>query len=259
MHSEVETVGADETTGQELSSRLINVNVKERWASVIAGGALAVWGLKRRGVFGWSLAALAGVLLKRGVTGACPVYRVFGMTSMPEEPALVTVTTEEPEARTLLRGKLRIEQQVTIARPREEVYRFWRSFENLPSFMRHLERIIVHNGRSHWVAKGPGGKRYEWDAVITGEHPNEYIAWRTDQPSKLGIIGNVAFRDAPGDRGTEVKLVLEFDAFGRKVEPAVKKLFGKEPELEIREDLRRFKQLLEAGEIPSSSGPSARH
>jgi len=147
---------------------------------------------------------------------------------------------------------------VTINRPREELYRFWRNFENLPLFMFHIERIdVFDNGRSHWIVKAPAGKKVEWDSVITEDRPNELIAWSTTDDAGVKNSGSIEFRDAPAGRGTEVAATIIYDPPAGSVGKAIAKLFQREPKVQTRQDLRRFKQLMETGEIATSQPPDA--
>jgi uncharacterized membrane protein len=148
-------------------------------------------------------------------------------------------------------GMLRIKRGVTVNREIEDVYRFWRNFEQFPSFMYHVESVTVANGRSHWVVTLPGQDKAEWDAEIVTDQPNQLIAWRTLPHSKITHEGSVEFRPAPVDRGTEVRVEMRYQppdgAF-------VMKLFGADPDRHIRDDLHRFKQLMETGEVLLSHG-----
>ena len=133
-------------------------------------------------------------------------------------------------------------------KPVEELYQFWRNFENLPRFMDHLESVtIIDEGRSHWVVKGPAGIRVEWDAEIHNEIPNELIAWRSLAGSEVDNAGSVHFMPTEiGD--TEVRVVLRYDPPAGKLGATVARLFGEEPSRQVAEDLRRLKQVVEAGE-----------
>ena len=134
--------------------------------------------------------------------------------------------------------------------PPEEVYRFWRDFQNLPRFMRHLEAVHdVGNGRSHWKAKGPAGMEVEWDATIIADVPGEVITWRSLEGSDVDNAGAVRFERAAGGRGTIVKVNIEYNPIGGVIGATVAKLFGEEPEQQLDDDLRRFKQVLEVGEV----------
>ena len=148
-----------------------------------------------------------------------------------------------------------VSRSVTVKRSRDVVFQFWRQLENLPRFMLHLQSVTVTGGgRSHWIASGPAGQRLEWDAEIVEERPNERLSWRSLEGSDVRHQGAVIFRDAPADRGTEVEVDLQYDAPAGKVGAAVAKLFGEEPSQQIRDDLRRFKQVMEIGEVVLSDG-----
>ncbi|HEX5580384.1 MAG TPA: SRPBCC family protein, partial [Gemmatimonadaceae bacterium] len=147
------------------------------------------------------------------------------------------------------RGTERVES-VTILSPREEVYEFWRDFQNLPRFMRHLESVrVLDDRRSHWVARAPAGRTVEWEAEIVEDRPNELIAWRSVAGADVDNAGHVRFSDAPGGRGTEVTVALRYDPPAGKLGAAVAKLFHEEPGQQVEEDLRRFKQVMETGDI----------
>jgi uncharacterized membrane protein len=150
-----------------------------------------------------------------------------------------------------------LEASITINRPPEECYRFWHDFENLPRFMRSVESVRVQSDRrSHWVARAPGGIRLEWDSEIIDDTPNRLISWRSlnaDVPN----AGSVHFDPAPGGRGTWVRVRMSHDM--PTLSGVAAKFFGKVPERQVREDLRRFKQIMETGEIPTTRGqPSGR-
>jgi len=153
-----------------------------------------------------------------------------------------------------------VERTVTVNRPASELYAFWRNFEHLPRFMDHLETVLTTaNGQSHWVAKAPLGASVEWNAEIIEERSPELIAWRSLPGAQIPNAGTVRFRPATGNRGTEVKVQLTYNPPGGKAGAAVAKLFGQEPDQQVREDLRRFKQVMEAGEVPTTEGqPSGR-
>ena len=137
-----------------------------------------------------------------------------------------------------------------VNRPLEEVYHFWRNFENLPRFMRHLESVTdLGDGRSHWKVKGPAGMEVEWDATIVADVPGEVITWRSLENADVDNAGAVRFVQAPGGRGTIVKVNLEYNPIGGVIGATVAKLFGEEPEQQLDDDMRRFKQVLEVGEV----------
>ena len=158
------------------------------------------------------------------------------------------------------RSGIRIQHAVTINRPAQELYDFWRDFSNLPQIMDHLESVEVLDGnRSHWKVKGPAGSTVEWDAEIVEDRPGELISWRSLEGADVDNMGTVRFIPMPGDRGTVVKVDLAYDPPAGRVGAAVAKLFRRGPEQEIRSDLRPFKQLMETGEITTTRGqPSGR-
>ena len=132
----------------------------------------------------------------------------------------------------------------------EEVYQFWRNFQNLPRFMRHVDSVEeLDEGRSHWKVKGPAGMEVEWDATIVADVPNEVITWRTLENADVDHAGAVRFERAAGGRGTIVKVNLEYMPVGGVIGATVAKLFGEEPEQQLDDDLRRFKQVMEVGEV----------
>jgi uncharacterized membrane protein len=145
---------------------------------------------------------------------------------------------------------IHVKRSITVARPREEVYSFWHDFQNLPRFMKHLESVTeMGNGRSHWTAKAPDGSSVEWDAEITADQPNELIAWHSLGDADVSNSGMVRFTEAPGDRGTEVHVDLRYDPPGGAIGALFAKMFGEEPGGQIADDLRRFKQVMEIGEV----------
>jgi len=147
-------------------------------------------------------------------------------------------------------GIIRNKRSVTIGKPVAEVYAFWRNFENLPQFMRHLESVTVRDDRrSHWVAKAPAGKTVEWDAEVTDERENELISWRSVEGSQIYNAGTVHFSEAPGGRGTEVRVEFEYDPPFGKLGSKVAMLFREEPGQQVKDDLRNLKQVMELGEV----------
>jgi uncharacterized membrane protein len=155
-------------------------------------------------------------------------------------------------------SEIRVAQSVTINRSPEELYRFWRDFQNLPRFMKHIESAReTEGGQSHWVAKAPAGTTVEWDARITEDRPNELIAWRSLEGSDVDHVGSVRFERAPGGRGAIVKVEMRYRPPAGVVGATVAKLLGKDPRRQIRDDLRRFKQIMEAGEVITTEGQPA--
>lgn len=229
-----------------------NVGELERWISGAAGAALVFYGLKQRSLGSLALAAVGGGLIQRGATGHCELYHRLGVsTADSRHPALKRGNVH--------RGIL-IKRSVTVSRPVEEVYGFWRQLENLPRFMLHLKSVTSTGpDRSHWVVRGPMGSSIEWDAEIINEKPNELIAWRSVEGSEVDHAGTVRFNRAPGDRGTEVHVELNYEPPGGHFGRAIAWLFGEEPRIQMEDDLSRFKQVMETGEIASVDGQPKGH
>lgn len=150
---------------------------------------------------------------------------------------------------------VRVMESVTIDKPRSELYEYWRDFKNLPQIMTHLERVDVKDDiHSHWVAKAPLGTVVEWDATIIQDSENSSISWRSGEDTFVPNEGSVIFQDAPGGRGTEVHVRLIYHPPLGQIGATFAKLFGEEPSLQIAQDLRRYKQKLETGEVASTKG-----
>jgi uncharacterized membrane protein len=207
-----------------------------RWVAGLAGGGLAAFGLARRSPAGATLAAMGGALAYAGLVGKAPRMDWL-RTRLPatgEHGLLVT-------------------RAVTILRPAGELYAFWRDLSNLPRFMGYLEAVrVAESGRSHWVTRGPAGSRLEWDAEIVEDQPGELIRWQTLPGAQVPNQGEVRFRDAPAGRGTEVRVRLEYMAPAGQLGASLAQLLGEGADRQVRESLRNFKQLMEAGEIPTN-------
>ncbi len=215
----------------------------ERTLSVFTGSALLLYGLRNRGVTGAGAALLGGGLLARGVTGRSQLYNALGINTASEEERL-------PAKRAI-----RVEKTLTINAPAEKLYRFWRDIENLPRFMRHLRSVQrLDDRRSHWVASGPAGVRVEWDAEILTDVENEHISWQSTEHADVYNAGSVHFHPAPRGRGTEVKVVMRYTPPAGALGVALVEIFQEDPEQQIADDLRRFKSLIEAGEVPTTAG-----
>ncbi|MDQ3814415.1 MAG: SRPBCC family protein, partial [Armatimonadota bacterium] len=202
---------------------------------------------------GLALAVVGGMLIYRGAKRHCALYEACGISTAQWAERQ---STDQSEVQTIAQGKgIWVEKSVTINKAPAELYRFWRNFENLPRFMRHLESVqIIDDRRSHWVAKGPAGITVEWDAEITEDEENQLIAWRSLENADVESVGSVRFQPLPHGRGTEVTVLLRYAPPGGVIGARIARLFGEEPSLQIKDDLRRFKQLMEAGEIPTTQG-----
>ncbi|MEG3977618.1 SRPBCC family protein [Microcoleus sp. herbarium8] len=212
-----------------------NTGETERWASLIGGGALVLFGLSQRSLRGALLAVAGGGLAARGLGVG------EGLQSAADA-----------------NQSIKVEKTVTIDKPADELYRFWRDFENLPRFMKHLKHVaVIDDKRSHWIASAPIGNSVEWDAEIVREEENRLIAWVSVEGADVENSGFVRFQPAPAGRGTEVKVAIEYNPPGGAIAGAAAKLFGEVPEQQIADDLRRFKQFMETGEIATTAGQSS--
>lgn len=217
-----------------------NISNVEKALSLAAGAGFTFYGLKRARRGGWLLAALGGMLVERGMTGHCRVYEALNVN---------TAGTGGDTRRALGGGGgVAVEESVIIQRPVAELYRFWRNLENLPRFMRHLESVErITDTLSRWRARGPGGTIVEWSAEIINDVANKVIGWRSIDGSDVVSAGSVNFEEL-GPATTRLRVKLQYSPPGGKVGVVLAKLFGRDAATEIREDLDRFKQLVETGE-----------
>jgi uncharacterized membrane protein len=196
-----------------------------RWGGVIGGGSLAALGLWRRSRAGLALAAGGGLLAYFAARAGAR------------------------------RRELMARSSTQINCSPQEAYQFWRNFENLPRFMHHLDTVtMLDDRRSRWIALGPLGRRIHWDAEIVAERENELISWRSLPGSDISVDGFVEFSAAPANRGTVVSATVLYESPAGKLGHTVAKLLGKDPGFLMRQDLRRFKALIETGEIPTTEG-----
>jgi uncharacterized membrane protein len=210
------------------------------WGALATAAALVVYGASRRSASGAWLAVAATPFAYRGLAGRWP-------------PFVSAATRSADDTRVALGGDrgVHVFDAISLEKPLADVYGFWRRLENLPRFMSHLERVTeLGDGRSHWVAKGPAGMRVEWDAEIINEVENQVIGWRSLPGADVVTAGSVNFNTARAGRSTYVTVRLQYAPPAGRAGALVASLFGREPSQTIREDLRRFKQILEAGEVP---------
>ena len=153
---------------------------------------------------------------------------------------------------------LLLARSVSVNRPRHELYEFWRDFRNLPLFMENIESVVMIDPvRSHWKVKGPADTSVEWDSLITEDAPGEVIAWTSAEGASVPNSGRIEFKDSSNGRGTIVTATSAYDPPASKLGELIAKMMGKEPKIQARRDLRRFKQLMETGELPNSAPPAA--
>ena len=219
-----------------------NISATGRLVSTIAGGALAVAGYQRSNK---ALGLLGMGLIARGASGWCPVTAAIDPDAQND-----TETTKRHLGGS--RGVI-VEDAITIYRPVSEVYSYWRNLENLPRFMEHLEEVrVTDRFHSHWVARGPLGVMVDWDAEIINDIPPTLLSWKSIGQSDVVSAGSVRFKPS-GEHATHVQVKLQYDPPAGKLGATVAWLFGDDPQHQIAEDLRRFKQLLETGEITTGA------
>ena len=214
----------------------------ENWLALGTGALLLLVGASRRSTVGACLAVSSAPLLYRGITGRWP----DGLNG----------SAHPDSTKSALGGGrgVHVRESIRLEVPVADVYRFWRRLENLPQFMTHLDRVTeASDGKSHWVASGPAGLAVEWDAEIINEVENKVLAWRSLPGSDVVTAGSVNFDAARGGRSTQVSVHLQYAPPAGKAGALVASLFGREPSQMVREDLRHFRQLLEAGERPRAT------
>jgi uncharacterized membrane protein len=223
-----------------------NVSDTERWISVVGGGLLLAYGMYRRDKTGLALTGLGGMLVQRGATGHCYMYQAFGVNTCESTKTLGQGVPYELG--------VRIDKSITVDKPAAELYSFWRKLDNLPRFMKNVNCVkVLDERRSHWEVKTLGGKVVQWDAEIINDEPNRVIGWRSLEGSDVDVGGSVRFEEQPNGRGTAVKVSMQYNPPAGFVGAGLAKLF-KDPASDVEEDLRRFKQLMETGEVATTEG-----
>lgn len=222
-----------------------NISRAERIASIGIGATLVAAGLCRGRGMGLLASLAGGALLYRGISGHCYGYEVLGVDTAVHNPS-TSVPAQQG---------LKLEKTISIRRPSSELFRFWRNFANLPRIMRNLRDVkVLDERRSHWVAEGVAGKSLEWDAEIINERQDELIAWRSLSGGDVDTAGSVHFKTLPNDRGTAVTVSMKYNPPGGALAATLASWLGMGAEQKVVEDLRHFKQLMEAGEIPTTAG-----
>ena len=219
-----------------------NLGQTERLFSLVGGGLVLLAALRRPSIGALPVAMGGGYLLYRGLARKDPVYEALNIRRSEES------------------GNLLVHQAANVNRPRSEVYAFWRTFENLPRFMQHLQAVTVQAGddrRSHWVTRAPLGRTVEWDAELVEERADELLAWRSLPGADIENEGRVWFHDALDGSGTIVEVELEYRPPLGAPSVVVARLFGEQPWQQVRDDLRRFKQIMEAGETATIYGQTS--
>lgn len=237
-------------TGSASVVRLVGVRELGAAAALLSKPKQGAWLWARVAGDAVDLALLGRALRRAGNKGrrlTPAAAAVLGITALDVVAGVQRTRAARAEGAS---ASTRARRAVTVNRPRAEVYGYWRQLENLPRFMHHLEAVDVEGERrSHWRAKAPFGRTVEWDAEIVEDVPEEHIAWQSVPGADVDNRGVVGFRDAPGGRGTEVLVELDFHPPGGPLGAAAAMLFGEHPEQQLADDLRRFKQVMETGEI----------
>jgi len=221
----------------------VNVGAGERYASLLGGSLLALYGFRRPFPQGLLWTALGAGLVYRGATGHCNLYATLGVSSAEPRGRATSVPAGHG---------LKVAKSIHIDRPAQELYSFWRHLENLPRFMRHLRSVSSHGKRSHWVAQGLLGAALAWDAEIIADEANRLIAWRSLPGADVDSAGSVHFEPTNTGWGTRVSVELKYDPPAGRVGITVARLLGHDAGRQLEEDLRRFKQLMETGELATT-------
>lgn len=240
-----------------------NIGDSERAVSAAIGGLFLASGVKKRGLAGLALALIGAELVRRGATGHSMLYDAIGFSSNDggsvKSGGGSGYGAHRPDVRGAAatvnaRKAIKIERSITISRPAEDIYEFWRDFQNLPQVLEHLASVSdLGDGRSHWVAIGPANTRVEWDSEIVNDIPGELIAWKTIGNPDVAHAGSMHFTPAADGRGTVVRLVMDYEPRGGRVTAIAAKLMGESPDEQVRSDLKRLKMLFETGEVVTKS------
>lgn len=254
-------IGLDDTRGTRAATRAIGVRELAAAAAILTRSRPlpGIW--SRVAGDGMDLALLAVALRSRAdrrrVTAAAAA--VAGVTAL-DVLAAVRLSRRTHPSHQATGGGIRVAAGVTVSRSATEAYDFWRDFSRLPTFMTHLESVKASDdGTSHWTANGPAGSTVEWDAVIVEDVPGELLSWRSAEGADVPNSGTVRFGPAPGGRGTEVRVELSYDPPAGALGAVLARLLGEEPNQQVTDDLRRFKQVIETGEVVRSDGTPEGH
>jgi uncharacterized membrane protein len=228
-----------------------NIGEMQRLVSAIAGAGLMLEAWRRRSLIGGVLGAGGVALLYRAATGYCPAVEAMGVDtrSTSDTSGLGRRKVHSEQA-------TKIRRSIEINKPPNELYRFWRTLDNLPTIMSHLDSVQVINDRlSHWIVKTlPGLPTIEWDAEIINDVENERIGWRSLNDADVDQAGSVEFEPVGNGRKTQLTVTLQYAPIAGRLGAAVAKLIGQDPDLKIADDLQRFKESMEAGKAVTSKG-----
>ena len=221
-----------------------NIGEVQQGISLVAGGGLLAAGLSRRSWTGAGLSVFGCALLYRGLTGYCALFHAAGIDT--SDKGNLTNSLGRRKVHTSRAKKIR--RAVEVHRPVQELYRFWRSFDNLPHVMSHLESVhVINNQLSHWKVKTmPGAPSVEWDAEIISDVENERIGWRSLHDADVGNTGSVEFKPLGDGRRTEVTVTLQYEPPAGRIGSAIAKWLGEDPEDKLAQDLQQFKSHIES-------------
>ena len=225
-----------------------NVTGPEKWVSIVGGGVLTAYGIKRGGLVGIAASLLGANFIARGVTGHSPGKRALLPSRIEKQ-----IAQDQGWA-----FAAPLSRATSINKPVEVVYAFFRDFENWPAFMDNIERVdVIDDKRSHWVVKAPMGKTVEWDSTITEEEPGKMFAYQSEDGGDVRNKGVIRFSPGAGGKGTQIHLTIIFEPPYGGAGRAFAALFLKDPAIQLRQDLVRLKMLMETGEVATSKSPDA--
>jgi len=230
---EVEPVNA--LTLAKKEPERINLSRPERIVSILGGAALAIYGISRRDWPGLSLAVVGGGLAFRGITGHCSVYDALDVSTASD--------SRDPKG-------VHVEESIVIDKSAEELYGFWRDFENHALISDYLDSVKITGDRtSHWTARGPGDRILEWDAEVINDRPNELIAWQTLPGGDIEHAGSVLFIPVKDGSGTEVHVTMQYYPPAGRIGAGIAMLLHREPSIQTADTLKRLKRLMETGSL----------
>lgn len=262
---------------QGQAAQSLNVGHGERQLSLAAGVALMLHAVISRSRASWITGPLGAALFWRGQTGHCPVYQAMNVNTAQEQGGRqgngygqpqrggqgyggaqqipIQQQRNQQQSNQQQSNTIEIRRAITIDKPAEELYTFWRKLENLPQFMHHLERVEQTGAQSsHWQAKIIGGIPVAWDAEIVEDVPGQRIAWRTKPDAQIQQRGVVEFKPATGGRGTVVNVDMQYTPPGGIIGETFGRLLNGITAQQVKDDIGRFKSLMETGEIARIEG-----
>lgn len=232
-------------------SNHVNVGDGERIVSALAGMVLTGLAItQRKNAQALPLGLAGGYMLYRGASGYCPTYAALRTGTADPLKRSDSQVTVIPHGQ-----GIKVTKAMTVQKSPTEMYAYWRDFTNLPKFMTHLENVVVLDStHSVWTARAPFGQTVTWHAEIIADEPGKMIAWRSIDPADIPNAGSVRFETLPANRGTAITVSLEYNPPAGMLGAVIAKLFGEEPGAQVQDSLRKFKSLMETGEIATIAG-----